>query len=94
MSSSNADLIRTLEEGSHVAEMEVKKSRFIGYAKKAESWDEAKAFIDRIKLEHPKGRHWCYGFQCGFNPVQERSNDDGEPQGTAGAPILGRFRYR
>lgn len=69
--------------------MEVKKSRFLGYATKAETWDEAKEYIDWIKLEHPKARHWCYGFQCGFNPVQERSNDDGEPQGTAGTPILG-----
>ena len=87
-SSTTGSTIRTLAPGSHVAEMEVKKSRFIGYATKAEHWDDAKHYIDQIKQEHPKARHWCYGFTCGYNPVQERSNDDGEPQGTAGAPIL------
>jgi uncharacterized YigZ family protein len=92
MSSSVPEVIRTLEPGSHVSEMEVKKSRFIGYAKKTENWEEAKSYIDQIKQEHPKARHWCYGFQCGYNPVQERSNDDGEPQGTAGAPILGAIK--
>lgn len=90
--SSRSEVIRTLEPGSHQAEMEVKKSRFIGFAKNVENWEDAKAYIDSIKAEHPKGRHWCYGFVCGFNPVQERSNDDGEPQGTAGAPILGAIK--
>ena len=82
--------IRTLEPGTHLAEMEVKKSRFIGYAKNVDNWEDAKGFIETVKQEHPKARHWCFGFQCGFNPVQERSSDDGEPTGTAGAPILGK----
>jgi len=69
-----------------VAEMEVKKSRFLGYAKTADNWADAKAYIDEIKAEHPKARHWCYAFQSGEGT---RSNDDGEPSGTAGAPILG-----
>lgn len=86
--------IRTLGPGSHKAEMEVKKSRFIGYAKNVDSWEDAKRYIDEVKQEHPKGRHWCYGFQCGINPVTERSSDDGEPTGTAGAPILGMFSIR
>ncbi|CAB9522229.1 IMPACT family member [Seminavis robusta] len=90
MSSGDATtIIRTLEPGSHISEMEVKKSRFIGYASHASNWDDAKAYIDTVKQEHPKARHWCFGFQCGVNPVTERSSDDGEPTGTAGAPILG-----
>jgi putative IMPACT (imprinted ancient) family translation regulator len=80
---------RTLSPGSHVSEMEVKKSRFIGYAQHAENWSEAQAYIGQVKSEHPKARHWCYGFQCGVNPVSERCSDDGEPTGTAGSPILG-----
>lgn len=80
---------RTLGPGSHVSEMEVKKSRFIGYAQHAETWDEAQDYIEQIRIEHPKARHTCYGFQCGVNPVSERCSDDGEPTGTAGLPILG-----
>lgn len=90
--SSSPDVIRTLQPGSHMAEMEIKKSRFLGHAKNVDNWEDAKAYIDQVKEEHPKARHWCFGFQCGFNPVQERSSDDGEPQGTAGAPILGAIK--
>jgi uncharacterized YigZ family protein len=79
---------QTLAPGSHMAEMIVKKSRFIGYAKHTDSWVDAQDYIQQIKEEHPKARHWCFGFRCGSNPVQERSSDDGEPSGTAGAPIL------
>ena len=83
---------RTLAPGSHQSEMEVKKSRFIGYAQHVETWPEAQAYIEQVKMEHPKARHWCVGFRCGVNPVSERCNDDGEPQGTAGLPILGAIR--
>lgn len=69
--------------------MEVKKSRFIGYAQHVESWDEAQECIASIKAEHPKARHWCFGLRCGDNPPTERCSDDGEPTGTAGVPILG-----
>lgn len=85
--SSSDGLIKTLESGSHQAEMEVKKSRFIGYAQRVESWEQAQEYLADVKREHPKARHWCYGFKCGTN--NERSSDDGEPSGTAGAPILG-----
>jgi putative IMPACT (imprinted ancient) family translation regulator len=79
---------RTLADGSHSSEMEVKKSRFIGYAKHAENWDESQKYIHEIKALHPKARHWCYGACFGINPVSERCSDDGEPTGTAGQPIL------
>ena len=83
---------KTLAEGSFSCEIEVKKSRFIGYARYVKTWDEAQVYIEEIKAEHPKARHWCYGFRSGANPVNERSSDDGEPTGTAGAPILGAIR--
>lgn len=89
MSTDATTTTRTLAPGSHVSEMEVKKSRFLGYATHAETWQEAASYIESIKVEHPKARHWCYGFQCGVNPVSERCSDDGEPTGTAGLPILG-----
>ena len=79
---------KTLAEGSHISEMEVKKSRFIGYASHVDTWEQASQYIDFVKKEHPKARHWCYGYRGGMNPVTERSSDDGEPSGTAGSPIL------
>ena len=88
-SGSSTETIRTLAPGSHVSELEVKKSRFLGYATHAENWSDAITYIEQVKAEHPKARHWCYGFQCGYNPVNERCSDDGEPTGTAGVPILG-----
>eukprot|EP00527_Entomoneis_sp_CCMP2396_P006449 CAMPEP_0198155384 /NCGR_PEP_ID=MMETSP1443-20131203/69106_1 /TAXON_ID=186043 /ORGANISM="Entomoneis sp., Strain CCMP2396" /LENGTH=301 /DNA_ID=CAMNT_0043822131 /DNA_START=102 /DNA_END=1008 /DNA_ORIENTATION=+ len=89
---------QTLVLGSvYEAEHEVKKSRFIGYAKHVSVWNEASDFISEVKQLHPKARHWCYGFRVGGGggqetlgePLNERSSDDGEPAGTAGAPILG-----
>jgi uncharacterized YigZ family protein len=83
----------TLASGVHVAEMEVKKSRFVGYAIHTESWSSAKDFLDGIvKTDHPKARHWCYGVSLGVDPVNERCSDDGEPTGTAGQPILQAIR--
>jgi uncharacterized YigZ family protein len=74
--------------GCYTSEIEVKKSRFIGYARHVDSWSEAQVHIEAIKKEHPKARHWCFAYCGGTNPVCERSSDDGEPTGTAGAPIL------
>jgi uncharacterized YigZ family protein len=82
---------RTLGPGSHHAELEVKKSRFIGYATHVESWGDAQEYLQSIKGQHPKARHWCYGFRCGGadpSSLEERTGDDGEPTGTAGLPIL------
>jgi len=87
--STESGSLRTLASGSHMAEMEVKKSRLIGYAKHVESWDDAQSYLHDIQRQHPKARHWCFGFRCGTNPVTERCSDDGEPTGTAGQPILG-----
>lgn len=77
-------------EGHDVYEEEqtIKKSRFIGLAKHCTSWEDAQAFVAKIRSEHPKARHVCFGMCCGVNPGTERSSDDGEPTGTAGSPIL------
>lgn len=91
MSSDAIEAIRTVGPGSHVSEIEIKRSRFLGHAKNVDSWEDAKQYIDEVKQTHPKARHWCFGFQCGTNPVTERSSDDGEPTGTAGAPIIGTY---
>lgn len=91
-STSENETIQTLAPGRHSSELIVKKSRFIAYAQQVTSWEQATQCLQDIKAEHPKARHWCYAYRGGWNPVNERSSDDGEPSGTAGAPILAALR--
>lgn len=65
-----------------------KKSRFIGYAKSIESEQEAIHFIEKIKIKHKDATHNVYAYAVGENSNIQRYNDDGEPSGTAGIPIL------
>lgn len=67
---------------------EEKKSEFIGYAKRVESEEEAKEFVNEIKSMHKQARHNCWAYIIGENMGIQRYSDDGEPQGTAGIPIL------
>ena len=71
-----------------MAELEIKKSRFLCYLHKSFSEADAKEFIQQIKKLHPNARHHCYAFIIGEQNELQRSNDDGEPQGTAGVPML------
>lgn len=70
------------------AELEIKKSRFICALAPATSESEARAFIAGQVSAHPKARHHCTAFVLGPDASTQRSNDDGEPSGTAGRPIL------
>lgn len=65
-----------------------KKSRFLGYAVPVESEADAYAFIETIKKKHYDARHNCFAFAIGSEHTLYRFSDDGEPQGTAGKPIL------
>lgn len=65
-----------------------KQSKFIGYAYPIYSELEAKEKIEAIKAQHPKATHHCYAYKLGFDNNNYRANDDGEPNGTAGKPIL------
>ncbi|WP_297436406.1 YigZ family protein, partial [uncultured Clostridium sp.] len=65
-----------------------KKSEFIGYVKRVESEEEAKEFLAEIKSMHKQARHNCFAYVIGKNMGIQRYSDDGEPQGTAGIPIL------
>ncbi|MGG7176472.1 YigZ family protein [Clostridium paraputrificum] len=67
---------------------EEKKSEFIGYAKRVETEEEAKEFVNEIKSKHKQARHNCWAYVIGQNMGIQRYSDDGEPQGTAGIPIL------
>lgn len=79
---------RTIKEDGQVQE-EIKKSRFICYAKRVYSEEEARDFITAIKKEHYKATHNCSAFIIGERSEIKRTSDDGEPSGTAGVPMLG-----
>ena len=72
----------------HIEEIEIKKSRFLCYLHRCEDEAEAKDFILQIKKDHPNATHHCYAFVLGEQNEVQRSNDDGEPAGTAGVPML------
>lgn len=72
----------------HVEELEIKKSRFICYLHKTFAEADAKAFLLKVRKEHPDATHHCYAFVIGEHNEIQRSNDDGEPAGTAGVPML------
>ncbi len=73
-------------QGEIIDDFIVNKSEFITYLKRVEDEDEAKDYIDSIKKLHPKATHHCQAFLIDENT--QRSNDDGEPSGTAGLPML------
>ena len=74
--------------------MEVRKSRFICSLARVADEEEAQAFIAAVRKEYWDARHHCTAFVVGEEQRQERSSDDGEPAGTAGAPMLGVLRRR
>lgn len=66
-------------------------SKFLAYVCPVENEDEAQHFLQTIKKEHPKARHYCTALRLFPDGSLERSNDDGEPSGSAGRPILGQL---
>ena len=79
-----------IPSGEGEAELVEKRSRFLGHVRPVETEDEARAFVAEMKKEYYDARHncWCYRIRGG----PERYSDDGEPQGTAGIPMLELFR--
>lgn len=79
-----------IPSGEGEAELTEKRSRFLGHVRPVESEEEARAFVAEMKKKYYDARHncWCYLIRSG----PERYSDDGEPQGTAGIPMLEVFR--
>lgn len=68
-----------------------KGSSFMAQVYPLRSEAEVKIILSELKKEHPKARHICYGYRFGPDQEYHRINDDGEPSGTAGRPILGQL---
>ncbi|TDQ36920.1 YigZ family protein [Aureibacillus halotolerans] len=73
-------------EGEH--EIIIQKSRFIGSCRRVESAEEAIDFIQQKKKQHAAATHNCSAYLIGENDLIQKANDDGEPSGTAGVPML------
>ncbi|MGC3020883.1 YigZ family protein [Brevibacterium sp. FAM 24630] len=70
------------------AEIEIRKSRFLTRLSPVADEAEARTVIAEARAEHPKARHHCSAFVLDVDSRTQRFSDDGEPAGTAGAPIL------
>ncbi|MDO5716804.1 MAG: YigZ family protein [Tissierellia bacterium] len=67
---------------------EIKKSVFLAESKMVFSVDEAETFVEKIRQKHPKATHHCYAYSLTDQGLKQKAEDDGEPSGTAGLPIL------
>ena len=74
------------QAGSH--EIIIQKSRFIGYVERVSNEEEANEFIQKIKKQHYNATHNCSAYIIGEHDQIQKANDDGEPSGTAGIPML------
>ncbi|MCX6332952.1 MAG: YigZ family protein [Bacteroidia bacterium] len=88
---SEPDTYRTIKTASNGLYKE-KGSRFVSAALPVSEESEIKPIIEEIRKEHHEARHHCYAYLLGAKQEIWRANDDGEPSGTAGRPILGQIK--
>ncbi|MBL7797723.1 MAG: YigZ family protein [Saprospiraceae bacterium] len=74
-----------------VGEFKDRGSRFLAYAYPVNTEEEALHRLEALRKEHFKARHHCFAWRLGLDGQRFRANDDGEPSGTAGRPILGQI---
>jgi uncharacterized YigZ family protein len=84
------DTYKTLETSGKGLYKE-KGSRFISYAIPVKEEADVKRELETLRHKYHDARHHCYAYMLGFDKSASRSNDDGEPSGTAGRPILGQI---
>lgn len=80
----------TIEKPS-VAEFKDRGSKFLAYAYPIQTVEDFKKHLKALKEEHPKAVHHCFAYRLGTDNNNFRANDDGEPSGSAGKPILGQI---
>lgn len=85
-----ADTYLTLARPSEAIFRE-KMSKFLAFAHPASTVEEAKAVIAQYQKKYFDARHVCWAYMLGFERTDFQSNDNGEPSGTAGKPILGQI---
>lgn len=73
------------------AEFKDKGSRFLAFAYPIVAEADIKPLVQALRETHHKARHWCFAWRLGVDGNRFRANDDGEPAGSAGLPILGQI---
>lgn len=84
------DIYYTIESVGEAVYVE-RRSRFLGYAYPVKTKEEALARVAELAKKYYDARHVCWAYMLGAERTDYRSNDDGEPSGTAGKPILGQI---
>jgi len=87
----SSDTYKTIKSISHGLFKE-KGSKFVSIAFPVKNEAEIKMFLDEIRKEHHDAKHHSYAYALGSDGATWRANDDGEPSGTAGRPILGQIK--
>lgn len=78
------------------ARLEIKKSEFIAYAYPVNTREQAMFHVEQLRSKYPDARHWCWAYIIGDpdNTTSAGFDDDGEPSGTAGRPILNVLQHK
>lgn len=84
------DSFHTIQDEA-IGEFKDRGSKFIAYAYPITDVDQLMVKLYALRKEHLKACHFCFAFRLGIEGKQFRANDDGEPSGTAGKPILGQL---
>ncbi len=79
--------VKGLSEGVYTE----KRSKFLAFAFHVENIDEVKNYVAEFQKKYYDARHVCYAYMLGADRLDFRANDNGEPSGTAGKPILGQI---
>lgn len=80
--------------GNHEAVIKERSSKFLALAYHVESAEEVRAIMEPLRKKFYDATHHCYAYRIGPKGEEWRANDDGEPSGTAGKPILGQLLSR
>tara|TARA_B110000046_G_scaffold169685_1_gene188991 strand:- start:10840 stop:11448 length:609 start_codon:yes stop_codon:yes gene_type:complete len=86
------DSYKTITKASEETLFKDRNSKFFGYAFPVLNEDDVKESINLLKKKHHTARHFCYAYQTGVEQVKYRTNDDGEPNNSAGMPIYGQIQ--
>lgn len=86
------DTFKTFEIATEPILFKEKNSKFFGYGFPILSDDEVKPLIDILRKKHFSAGHFCFAYQIGIEKFQFRTNDDGEPNNSAGMPIYGQIQ--
>lgn len=84
------DMYKTIE-GAAAGEYTEKRSKFLAFAHPVRTVEEVKTWVEQYQKKYYDARHCCYAYMLGAERKDFRANDNGEPSGTAGKPILGQI---